>query len=142
MSKLTRNISLTTFLAASMALSANAQQSAPAKPAAAKQPAAAKPAPARPAGGLKAYIDPVTKELRPKEHDDVSPGLSIASVPAAPVEIQTAGDGSKSAVLNGRFRMSAVAVRKPDGTIVYDCVPAGQPIPSSRPAKKEALDVQ
>jgi hypothetical protein len=94
-----------------------------------KQPAAP-PAPSVPSGaGQRAFIDPVTGELRQPEHEELT-AIAAAEAAAAPARrlARTANaapqffgaDGSVSAVVPEDLHTFTVATRGPDGRIVIE----------------------
>jgi hypothetical protein len=97
----------------------------------AAQPPAPTPAPAAPsAAGQRAFIDPVTGELRQPEHEELAT-LAAAAASAAPASrsaartasVATASfgpDGSVDAVVPEDLHTFTVATRGPDGRIVIE----------------------
>jgi hypothetical protein len=121
------------------------------RPKDAPKPAAAAPAavgPECPADetygqvGFRAFIDPVTGELRegtPEEQRALSAGLSAesANIAESP-EIVLYPDGLMVVDLKGHFMQSVTLVRNPDGSLSMRCGP--EPAAAPRPAHAPALE--
>lgn len=117
--------------------------SAPAKIDAA-EPAATAPAEAAGQAGMKAFIDPVTGQLReptPEEAAAVVRGKGRETLRAVPepVVVQHA-NGISSAQLGDEYMNDVVVGKRPDGTLVFRCVPRSQsdkaltkPAPPAKP---------
>ncbi len=80
--------------------------------------------PAAPAGaGVRAFVDPVTRKLRPptaaQKRQLVVPVRDRASRTYAVI---FRPDGSRLVELDDTFSMSVVATRAPDGALEYRCV--------------------
>jgi hypothetical protein len=86
------------------------------------------------AAGQRAFIDPVTGEFRPAEHDEIA-ALNAAAAASAPARRSAAArtasnasaeffieDGSVGAVVPEELHTFTVATRGPDGRIVIDHV--------------------
>jgi hypothetical protein len=97
----------------------------------AAQPPAPTPAPAAPsAAGQRAFIDPVTGELRQPEHEELAAiaAQAAAAAPASRSAARTASvatasfgpDGSVDAVVPEDLHTFTVATRGPDGRIVIE----------------------
>jgi hypothetical protein len=121
------------------------------RPKDAPKPAAAAPAavgPECPAdetigqGGFRAFIDPVTGELRegtPEEQRALSAGLRAESTNVADSpEIVVYPDGLMVVDLKGHFMQSVTMVRNPDGSLSMRCGP--EPAAAPRPAHAPALE--
>lgn len=122
-----------------------AQKSSKARPKQARRPAATAPAavgPECPAengvgpAGLRAFIDPVTGELRegtPEEQRALSSAARAESAEAVESpEIVVHPDGLVVVDLKGNFMQSVVAVRNPDGSLSTRCEPAAGKTPATR----------
>ena len=87
-----------------------------------------KKSPAVTSGGWRAFRDPSTGKLRePTAEEAQALSREMAGKTAAPVafEVLVHPDGTRSVDLRGAFAMSLVARRMPDGSISYECRPAG-----------------
>lgn len=107
---------------------------------AAEQPSTSKKRSAPPSGGWRAFRDPHTGKLRePTAEEARALSRDMARKGAAPVafEVLVHPDGTKSVDLQGAFAMSLVARRMPDGSISYECRPAGAAEqPAAAPGEK------
>jgi hypothetical protein len=108
-------------------------------------PAIDPPTVAAPQGGLRAFRDPVTGELRKPTREEAA-AAAKAEAQGAPerqpvFEVVVHSDGMKTVDLQGAFMAAAVATRNPDGSITVRCVPAGAsaaaPVP---PPARAALE--
>jgi hypothetical protein len=128
-----------------------AQKSSKTRPKQPGKPVAAAPAavgPECPAeesvgqGGFRAFIDPVTGELRegtPEEQRALSAGARAESSSAAESpEIVAYPDGMVVVDLKGQFMQSVTMVRNPDGTLSMHCGPG--PSAAPKPARAKALE--
>jgi hypothetical protein len=86
--------------------------------------------------GLMIFIDPATKQIRPAEQEDfralIPPRLATEAV-AAP-QVFVAPSGAMGVRLDPSFDSYMLAVKRPDGTLAFDCVEGraqGTPAPSS-----------
>ena len=97
---------------------------------------------ARGQGGLRAFRDPATGELRKPTAEEAA-AAARAEAQASPerqlvFEVVVHPDGMKTVDLQGAFMAAAVATRNPDGSITVRCVPAAAPVPPpARPALEE-----
>jgi hypothetical protein len=114
-----------------------------------RKPAAAAPAavgPEGPAevgqGGFRAFIDPVTGELRegtPEEQRALSARARAESSDVAESpEIVAYPDGMIVVDLKGNFMQSITMVRNPDGSLSMHCGPESAAAP--KPARAKALE--
>ncbi len=140
------------FAAAAGPSGAGAQYLWQARDAAQASSAASVPsvAPATPGkgAGLMIFIDPATGLIRPAEQEDfraLMPRLAPEAI--GPPQIFVARDGAIGVRLDPSFDSYMLAVRRPDGTLAFDCVegraqPALQPAPNATGAgtSKARLD--
>ena len=93
-------------------------------------------------GGLRAFRDPVTGELRKPTREEAA-AAARADAQAAPerqpvFEVVVHPDSMKTVDLQGAFMVAAVATRNPDGSITVRCLPAAAPVPPpDRPTLEE-----
>jgi len=93
-------------------------------------------------GGFRAFIDPVTGELRegtPEEQRALSAGARAESSNVAEIpEIVAYPDGMVVVDLKGNFMQSVTMVRNPDGSLSMRCGPQSAAAP--KPARATALE--
>jgi hypothetical protein len=79
--------------------------------------------PASAAGGVRAFIDPVTRKLRPPTAAEKRQLVSALRDRASRTyEVVVRPDGSRVVELDDTFLMSVVATKGPDGALRYRCV--------------------
>jgi hypothetical protein len=119
-------------------------------------PQAATP-PSESAGGVMVFIDPVTGKTRQPEAGEVeqllqqrAPALPQSSLTSPSSTFNVPG-GGVGLMLDDSFHSYMVVTRKPDGTMLMDCLPDGKAAADAVTNglstgeilhKKEALDVQ
>lgn len=137
-----------TFIALLVVLSlafvpALAQTAAPEKAKAAQTPAAQAPD-----AGVRVFIDPVTKRIRPPEPGEAEALAPGAQAPQAAPQAIFHRTGAVGLRLDDSFMSYFVATKNADGTLSFQCVAGKQAAESavtqtvSKPAPKEKADVQ
>jgi hypothetical protein len=96
-------------------------------------------------GGFRAFIDPVTGELRegtPEEQQALSARARAESSSAVESpEIVVYPDGMVVVDLKGNFMQSVMAVRNPDGSLSFRCGPGTEkPAAAPKPAHPPLLE--
>ncbi len=141
-------VGIPSVLSASLALSQPAPPDVKKAVPPGTKPAPAAAAPARAAGGLVVFIDPVTGKIR--EPDPAEIGALTApspkTTPAAPaveppLEARFGPGGAVGVVLDSRYESFLVVTKRADGTLAMECVAggrkAGEVVSGAKPAEKQ-----